>query len=84
MEHPKIKDFLNKPCKFRLRSGKDVYGVVWQKSNGTEQEYFFASTGEYRRFSKNILRDDNEYPPQIGLKLNPVEIVDAQYLSVIT
>jgi hypothetical protein len=34
------------PCKFRLRSGKDVFGVVWETKAEEDFAYRFASLGE--------------------------------------
>jgi hypothetical protein len=34
------------PCKFRLRSGKDVFGVVWETKSEADFAYHFASLGE--------------------------------------
>ena len=42
-------DFLSyndRPCKFRLRSGKDVFGVVWEIKSSELLSYRFASLGE--------------------------------------
>ncbi|MFI5151568.1 MAG: hypothetical protein ACHQRM_17725 [Bacteroidia bacterium] len=42
-------DFLaynDRPCKFRLRTGKDVFGVVWETKSNERRTYRFASLGE--------------------------------------
>jgi hypothetical protein len=35
----------DQPCRFKLKSGKEVYGVIWENPRGT-QNYFFASLSE--------------------------------------
>jgi hypothetical protein len=42
-------DFLaynDRPCKFRLRTGKDVFGVIWETKANDGLGYRFASLGE--------------------------------------
>jgi hypothetical protein len=42
-------DFLSyndRPCKFRLRTGKDVFGVIWEIKSNEHLGYRFASLGE--------------------------------------
>ncbi|MEM7160802.1 MAG: hypothetical protein AAF487_00040 [Bacteroidota bacterium] len=41
---PKYQAFYNQPCRFKLRSGKEVYGVIWPD----EQDILFASLETYK------------------------------------
>jgi hypothetical protein len=38
------------PCKFKLRGGKEVFGVIWENSYGNELMYFFATAAERMRY----------------------------------
>lgn len=40
-------DFLHykeQHCRFKLKSGKEVYGVIWEEKHDDEIEYLFASS----------------------------------------
>ena len=45
-----IKLYLNKPCKFRMRNGALVYGVLWSETLGPDVQYFFASLYDYKKY----------------------------------
>jgi len=47
MRLQEITNFYHKPCKFRFKSGKEVYGVIWRDQNAGEAHHFFASSGAY-------------------------------------
>ncbi len=46
---PDIRTFMHAPCRFRLRGGKEVFGVVWECGPVPDQTLRFASIGEYER-----------------------------------
>jgi hypothetical protein len=53
----------DRPCRFKLKSGKEVFGVVWENAGDSEPVYFFATLGERYNASKtnfgvNIDLDD--------------------------
>lgn len=56
MDITSIRDLAHKHCRFKLRSGKEVFGVIWEVetqdvSAGTdgERRLFFASIRDYER-----------------------------------
>ncbi|MBN8702998.1 MAG: hypothetical protein J0M08_08030 [Bacteroidetes bacterium] len=49
MDYSQFQAYKELPCRFKLKSGKEVYGVVWEQKNNEEPEYYFAS---YNTFSK--------------------------------
>lgn len=65
-----INHFLEKHCRFRLRSGKEVYGILWRDSN--EGNLFFSSASE--RIKPHKLRDT-------ALSLNADDIIFAEQLQ---
>ncbi len=46
----------DRPCRFKLKSGKEVYGVIWENPAEQEPVYFFATLGERfdARNKKNV------------------------------
>ena len=47
MEKTHLRSYLNQHCRFRLKSGKEVYGVIWEVSNGDKTEYYFSTLNEH-------------------------------------
>lgn len=39
-----LSSVFNRPCRFKLKSGKDIYGVVWKDNN----DLLFSSLEGYR------------------------------------
>ena len=37
-------------CKFKLKGGKEVFGVIWENSLGNELIHFFSTASERMRY----------------------------------
>lgn len=81
MELGNIRNFTNKHCRFKLRSGKEVFGVVWEVEStdrsGQGQDskrLFFASIRDYERLR-------SEGTPVHVIPMQPEEIVWAESLA---
>ncbi|MFN3874468.1 MAG: hypothetical protein ACK4L7_00975 [Flavobacteriales bacterium] len=79
MEFVQLRKFAHKHCRFKLRSGKEVYGVVWEVetsdaagSDGTKR-LFFASVRDYERLASGA-------PVQV-IPIAPAEIVSVESLA---
>jgi hypothetical protein len=75
MGFPDIRNFLHTPCRFRLRSGREVYGVIWEVSLKDENRLCFASIGDYERLRRDPLQSIQAIP------LLPDEIMIAERLA---
>ena len=81
MELTHIRPFAHKHCRFKLRNGKEVYGVIWevetQNGSGTlaEHRLFFASIRDYER-----LRTAPDGPVHI-IDMRPEEIINVESLA---
>lgn len=75
MEIGRIRNITHKHCRFKLKSGKEVFGVVWEVESGGEKRLFFASVREYERFQRN------QGQPINVMSLRPEEIVAAESLA---
>lgn len=49
MESTAIRDLAHQHCRFKLRSGKEVFGVIWEVERAGVQRLFFASIRDYER-----------------------------------
>ncbi len=63
--------FNDQPCRFRLKSGKEVFGVIWEKPQPGQNSYYFASLSE--RF--------NRRGNSIGMMINLEDVVGAELLT---
>lgn len=75
MELTNIRDFTNRHCRFKLKSGKEVFGVVWEVETGDSCKLYFASVRDYER-----LQHDPGQPISI-VPVQPDEIVHAQDIA---
>jgi hypothetical protein len=74
METRKIHYFENKPCKFILRNGRTVFGIVAHKiKQGGLKQYIFSTTAEYYKRLKN-------HEPIDGM---PIDLQDLVYAEII-
>ncbi|MBV6404035.1 MAG: hypothetical protein IT228_04325 [Flavobacteriales bacterium] len=76
MERPDIRELYHKHCRFKLRSGKEVFGVVWEVDSGGAQRIFFASVHDYERFQR-----DPQQPVSV-IPMVPEEIVHAERIAI--
>ncbi len=74
--------FMDKPCKFRLRSGKEVYGVIWQELGSRPHEVMFASSGDYLRMQTRQQRKPSYAELEdFAIRLNRDELIAAEILD---
>jgi hypothetical protein len=76
-----IRNFYNKHCRFKLRSGKEVYGVIWEVESPERPDMpeggrrlYFASIRDYERLQ-------HERAPVQVIPMQPEEIVLAESLA---
>ncbi len=82
MDFAHIKDFTHKHCRFKLRSGKEVFGVVWEVETtditgqlANTKRLYFASVRDDER-----LQHDRRQPIGV-IPMQPEEIVHAESLA---
>lgn len=74
MESAKFKYFEKRPCKFVLRSGKTVFGVIWEELNKEcNPKYFFTSNSDFVKRQQNAIK--NAYV------INLDDLIHAELLS---
>ncbi|MBI4930943.1 MAG: hypothetical protein HY841_09290 [Bacteroidetes bacterium] len=50
MNRSEFLKFNDTPCKFKLRGGREVFGVIWENSYGNEWVHFFSTAAERMRY----------------------------------
>lgn len=81
MDLAHLSPFTHKHCRFKLRSGKEVFGVVWEvetaDASGTDDHstsLYFASIRDYERLQQ-------ERTPVQVIPMRPEEIVAVESLA---
>ncbi len=75
-------DFLSyndRPCKFRLRSGRVVFGVIWESKAQETLNYRFASLGERFTLHTNSGLRENK---NIGQAVDLEDVICAEALPM--
>ena len=73
MTQSEFRAYNDQPCRFRLKSGKEVFGVIWEKPQPGNTSYYFASLSE--RFNHGMRNN------AIGMMISIDDIVGAELLS---
>lgn len=78
-----LSSYYDHPCKFRLRSGKEIYGVVWESTvpSGSDKCYF-ASSGEYGKIKMAETKHDFETSKRLRLAVDPGDFVYVERISI--
>lgn len=85
MDVSHIRNFTNKHCRFKLRSGKEVFGVIWEVESAEQRadakngqsapkRLYFASVRDYERLQHD------EVPVHV-IPMQPEEIVLVESLA---
>ena len=69
MDLARIQPYAHKHCRFKLRSGKEVFGVIWEVESTEKRSLFFASVRDYERLQREPQR------PVSVIDMQPEEIV---------
>ena len=62
----------DRPCRFKLKSGKEFFGVIWETPENGSSAYFFSTVGE--RFDP---RSKNNF----GVPVQLDDIVGAELIN---
>ena len=76
MSNSNIGTFLNQHCRFIMRSGREVFGVVWKVESDTEK-YVFSSLSDHQSYlkTKDLTLVEN------GLQVNIDDIILAEKIA---
>lgn len=84
MKREEVQNFTDRPCRFRLKSGKEIYGIIWEwiKENTGNTEYYFASNGDVMRFRRERGNFNIKPEPQIGTYIQLEDIIYAEQINL--
>ena len=72
MNYNELQSFFNHHCRIKLRSGKEVYGVLWEEMTDTDKAIYFAS---YIAHKKMIARQKSGLHTDLPLRLSFEDII---------
>ena len=75
MERKKFKYYEQRPCKFIFRNGKQVFGVIWEDLKTNTSNYYFASTGEFKK------RFAEKNSQNVGFPIQLDDLIHAELLT---
>lgn len=73
--------YFRQQCKFRLKDGKEVYGVVWEDGYGHDKRYFFASASDHKAYEMAVEQGDYESMERLKQPLDPSMIISAERIA---
>lgn len=73
MQSSELGVFIESPCRFILKSGKEIFGRVFKRSS---DELFFASNGEFQKWKLS------NSEKQIGVRIKVDDIVYVERITV--
>ncbi|MBL0129317.1 MAG: hypothetical protein IPP83_18135 [Flavobacteriales bacterium] len=80
MDFAHIRQYAHQHCRFKLRNGKEIYGVVWEvettdaNGDGANKRLYFASVRDYERLQHSAT-------PVHVMPMQPEEIVGVESLA---
>ncbi|MGD1848888.1 MAG: hypothetical protein ACFB10_26140 [Salibacteraceae bacterium] len=77
MQAKEIRPYYQKHCRFRMRSGKVVYGVIWSDVH----QHYFASHREFEAYQSAIQNRDKATCQRLRFPVDLNEVVAAERLN---
>ena len=71
MNYHKIQSLFHHHCKIKLRSGKEVFGVVWKNLSDTDKAMYFASYIEHKKLMAELSSSKN-YDKLLKLEIEDI------------
>ncbi len=71
--------YFHRHCRLRLRSGKVVFGVLWEHERD-QHKLYFASHREHTAYRQAMKLQQLDRAHQHALEVNPDEIIGAEIL----
>jgi hypothetical protein len=55
MDRSLFKRFEKQHCRFKMKSGKEVYGIIWEENESENNfNYYFSSSSDYQRLKNRL------------------------------
>lgn len=78
MDRLELLQYSETPCKIRMKSGKEVFGVILEKIINNSPSYFFTSATTHERIKQNNLSTEIE---KIATPVSLEEIIKLEPIS---
>lgn len=72
MNYLKIQSLFHHHCRIKLRSGKEVFGVVWRNLSDTDKAIYFASYIEHKKLMTEKLSSPKNLDELLKLEIEDI------------
>jgi len=72
-----LKEYYNRECRFKLKSGQEIYGVLWEIESAKGKALYFTSLFNATRIRSN---NDFELASELGQPMQSDQIILAERL----
>lgn len=69
---------LKKHCRFRLRSGREVFGIIWDIKMNGKTKYFFTSASAEKQLSGHV---DYIHLNNLGVEIDINDVIFAENIA---
>ena len=81
MKRTDILTYNEQHCKFRLKSGKEVFGIIWETMKQDTVVHYFSSAVARIRYKNAEALNDVETCKNLVTEVNIEEIISAEPLN---
>ena len=72
MNYIELQTFFHHHCKIKLRSGKEVFGVLWKELTETDKAIYFASYIEHKKLMAEKLATYKDHEKLLKLEIDDI------------
>lgn len=72
MNYIELQSFFHHHCKIKLRSGKEVFGVVWKDLPETDKAIYFASYIEHKKLMAQHMATKTDPAKLLKLEIDDI------------
>jgi len=69
---------LKKHCRFRMRSGREVYGIIWDIEMNGKVRYFFTSASAQKKLTGQV---DYIHLNDLGIEIDIKDVIYAENIA---
>jgi len=77
MNYTELQSYFHHHCKIKLRSGKEVFGVLWKDLPETDKAIYFASYIEHKKFMSEQISGPTNYEKLLKLEIEDILGIEA-------
>ena len=81
MNYTEFLHYKEQHCRFMLKSGKEVYGVIWERSRKEELEYYFASSSTHKKYKESPSTNEFDWSERNVHKVLLEDVIKAEIIK---